>query len=162
MSLVQVIGFQPQVLRTIEWLIKKRRQRLSYGKISRVFCTRNCKCLDFNQCNDLHLNWTSKKHYSFMGKNKSLELELLFLTIKKCRLTLKQRLLQYFTSPTGTRPPLWEPLAELHIHTCLPTLHPQPNFILTSLRITTSNRFSRDRQDVPARTRCPQSNCIFT
>lgn len=37
MSLVQVIGFQPQVLRTIEWLIKKRRQRLSYGKISRVF-----------------------------------------------------------------------------------------------------------------------------
>lgn len=89
------------MLRTIEWLIKKRRQRLSYGKISRIFCQRNCKCLDFNQCNDLHLNWTSKNHYSFSGKRKfkSLELELLFLTIKKCRSTLKQQLLQYFTSP---------------------------------------------------------------
>lgn len=62
--------------------------------------------------------------------------------------------------PTGTRPPLWGPLAELHIHTCLPTLHPHPNFFLTSLRITTSNRFSRDWQDVPARTRCPRKDKV--
>lgn len=87
------------------WVVNKKEETETELRedFKGFFCQRNCKCLDFNQCNDLHLNWTSKKHYSFNGKRKfkSLELELLFLTIKKCRSTLTQRLLQYFTEPFG-------------------------------------------------------------